>query len=104
MNTDSIHTIKEDLFKSILSARSNSQLDWRAFKENFSSIYPDFFTAIFIKGIQLSKKEEQLIMLEKLNINTNTIAKVLNILPESVYTSRYRLNKKLNKTIYEKLS
>ena len=37
-------------------------------------------------------------MLEKLHINTHTIARVLDILPDSVYTNRYRLNKKFKKS------
>jgi hypothetical protein len=94
MNTKT-HTIKEDLINTILNSNS-LQMDWNVIKDNFNSIYPNFFSSILIKDIKLSNKEEQLLMLETLHFNTNTIAKVLGILPESVYTSRYRLNKRLN--------
>nr|WP_321248243.1 hypothetical protein [uncultured Psychroserpens sp.] len=89
------HTIKEDLINTILSSNS-LQMDWNLIKDDFNSIYPNFFSSILIKDIKLSNKEEQLLILETLHFNTNTIAKVLGILPESVYTSRYRLNKRLN--------
>jgi hypothetical protein len=94
MYRDSHNTIKERLIKSILTTDSNSPLNWFVFKEGFHKLYPNYFTSILMKDIDLSSKEERLIMLEKLHINTHTIAKVLDILPESVYTSRYRLNKK----------
>lgn len=90
-------TIKENLVNSILSNNS-VQTDWDSLKENFNSMYPNFFTSMLIKGIQLSKKEEQLLLLETLHFNTNTIAKVLGVLPNSIYTSRYRLKKRIKNT------
>jgi hypothetical protein len=91
-------TIKKHLIKSVLTADSKNQLNWCNFKEAFNNLYPNFFTLILMQDINLSAKEERLIMLEKLHVNTHTIAKVLDILPESVYTCRYRLNKKFKKT------
>nr|WP_321227189.1 hypothetical protein [uncultured Psychroserpens sp.] len=97
MNEDALNPVKEHLIKALLTANSNNPINWLIFKEGFHQLYPNFFTSIIIKGIDLSTKEERLLMLEKLHINTQTIANVLDILPESVYTSRYRLNKKFKK-------
>lgn len=101
MKTDATYTTKECLIKTILGANTNLQINWEAFKERFNSVYPNFFASILTNDIALSKKEEHLIMLEKLKINTATIAIVLDVLPESVYTSRYRMNKKINKSTIE---
>ena len=92
--------IKERLIKTILSNNS-LQMDWNANKKLFNSIYPDFFYPFQIQGIYLTHKEEQLLLLETLLFNTNSIAKILGILPNSVYTSRYRLNKKINEARFQ---
>ena len=97
MTINPIYATKESLIKTILTVNSNSKVDWVQFKEGFNNLYSNFFTSILMQNITLSAKEERLLMLEKLHINTLTIAKVLDILPESVYTSRYRLNKKFKK-------
>lgn len=95
MTNTARQTIKANLINTILS-KNALQMDWKVIKDDFNSMYPNFFTSILIKGIQLSKKEEQLLLLETLHFNTNTMAKVLGVLPNTIYTSRYRLNKKLN--------
>ena len=103
MKTDTTYTTKACLIKMVLVANTNLQINWVAFKEHFNSVYPNFFASILTNDIALSKKEEHLIMLEKLKINTATIAIVLDVLPESVYTSRYRMHKKFNKSKLELL-
>lgn len=85
---------KELLIKRTLLASSFTKQDWKEFKEDFIKTHPNFFPSILIQGINLSNKEEQLLMLQELHLNTNTIAKLLEVLPETVYTCRYRLNKK----------
>jgi hypothetical protein len=100
MDKDLVYRIKQNLINTILSNNS-LQIDWDAIKNDFNSIYPNFFSSILLKEIPLSNKEEHLLMLEKLHFNTNAIAKVLGILPESVYTSRYRLKKKFNRATYK---
>ncbi|MEM5563729.1 hypothetical protein WNY78_01365 [Psychroserpens sp. AS72] len=95
---DTIYTTKKRLIKTILSINNSTFIDWETIREDFNTVYPNFFTAILIKDIDLSTKEEHFAMLEKLHINTHTIARVLDILPDSVYTNRYRLNKKFKKS------
>ena len=48
MNEDDIYATKESLIKTILTSNNKSQLDWAQFKEEFNSLYPNFFTSILI--------------------------------------------------------
>jgi tetratricopeptide (TPR) repeat protein len=70
--------------------------DWYYFKQKFTKVHPNFFLEIHNKGYQLSKSEERLVALEKLELDNNKIAKMLGISVDTVFVSRYRLRKKLN--------
>lgn len=84
-----------EILRELISIKILTPQDWCQFKEKFSILFPTFFPHILTKGIRLTKSEERLMALEKLNLNTSDMANILGISVESVYASRYRLKKKL---------
>lgn len=70
--------------------------DWYNFKQKFIAVYPLFFTRIEKQGYKLTKSEERLVALEKLELTSHEIANLLGISFDSVNTNRYRLRKKIN--------
>jgi DNA-binding CsgD family transcriptional regulator len=70
--------------------------DWYYFKEKFVKVYPKFFTNIQKEGYQLTKSEERLVALEKLELDNYEIAKMLGVSTDTIFMSRYRLRKKIN--------
>lgn len=88
-----------ELIEAILATNILIKENWLVIKKQFNAIYPDFFIAYLKKGIQLSTTEERYLLLDKIGMNTQNIADLLQVQPESVYTMRYRLRKKLNNNI-----
>jgi len=70
--------------------------DWYTFKHKFSMVYPTFFSELKKKNYDLTKSEERLLTMEKLNLSTKEIANMLAISQDSVTRSRSRLRKKIN--------
>ena len=50
----------------------------------------------FIRDDDISEKEIRLASFLRMNLSTKEIASMLNVLPDSVLKSKYRLKKKLN--------
>ncbi len=76
---------------------------WGVFKESFLKIYPAFEHVLQEKVGALSNAELRLLMLHKLGLNNQEIAKTLLISPESVRTGKYRLYKKFGVSSNEEL-
>lgn len=70
--------------------------DWYTFKHKFSMVYPTFFSDLKKKNYELTKSEERLLAMEKLDLSTKEIANMLAISQDSVTRSRSRLRKKIN--------
>ncbi|WP_299246049.1 tetratricopeptide repeat protein [uncultured Aquimarina sp.] len=70
--------------------------DWYTFKHKFTMVYPAFFSDLKKKSYDLTKSEERLLAMEKLDLSTNEIANMLAISQDSVTRSRSRLRKKIN--------
>jgi len=85
-----------NLLEELLLKKVHIKKDWDLIKEQFCKTYPLFFFEYIKSKIELTTNEEQLLVLEKLGFNSKDIANLLNVLPESVHKSRYRLKKKLN--------
>ncbi len=66
------------------------------FQFRFTQINPEFFIKMVKAYPKLTQHELTLISAIRLNLNTNQIASLLFISPESVRKYRYRLKKKLN--------
>jgi DNA-binding response OmpR family regulator/DNA-binding CsgD family transcriptional regulator len=66
-----------------------------AFQLKFNQTYPNFTSHLFVKFPQLTQQDIILISAIFINLDTNQIAVILGISPESVRKSKYRLKKKL---------
>ena len=76
--------------------RSGSRKDsWRIFQHKFVQVYPDLFGRITMQFPELTQLDLTIISAILFNLNSHQIAGMLNIAPESVRKSRYRLKKKL---------
>jgi DNA-binding response OmpR family regulator/DNA-binding CsgD family transcriptional regulator len=86
--------ILQDLLHKI--ERIGSRKDnWRIFQLKFNQVYPDFVGRITRQFPRLTQLELTIISTILFNLNSTQIASMLNISPESVRKSRYRLKKKL---------
>lgn len=66
-----------------------------AFQLKFNQTYPNFTSHLFIQFPHLTQQDVILISAIFINLNTNQIAVILGISPESVRKNKYRLKKKL---------
>jgi tetratricopeptide (TPR) repeat protein len=78
-----------------ISRNMNSDKDWELFKLYFEEVNKDFFVSLHEKSQELTTGDMKLAALIKLNLNIKEAAAVLNISPDSLRKSRYRLRKKL---------
>lgn len=76
---------------------------WKVFKASFLRVYPAFEQELVGKVGTVSNAELRLLMLHKLGLNNNEIAKTLLISPDSVRTGKYRLYKKFGVSSAEEL-
>lgn len=83
-------------FQELINSKILTKDDWYFFKEKFTSVYPTFFNHIKSQGYQLTKSEERLVALEKLELNNEEIANILGVSLRTIIMSRYRLRKKIN--------
>ena len=80
----------------LLKKESAEDKDWEVFKSYFSEVHNNFDKKL--KGIyaDISEKEIRLASFIRMNLSTKEIASMLNVMPDSVSKSKYRLKKKLN--------
>lgn len=80
----------------LLKKENAEDKDWEVFKSYFSEVHNNF--DLKLKDIQssISEKEIRLASFLRMNLSTKEIASMLNVLPDSVLKSKYRLKKKLN--------
>jgi DNA-binding response OmpR family regulator/DNA-binding CsgD family transcriptional regulator len=98
LKTKSIPDSQKELMKELLHKidRIGSRKDnWRIFQLKFNQVYPEFIGRITRQYPKLTQLELTIISTIVFNLNSNQIASMLNISPESVRKSRYRLKKKL---------
>lgn len=79
----------------LLKKENASDKDWEVFKTYFADVHNDFDQKLrtFYPGI--SEKEIRLAAFLRMNLTTKEIAVTLNVMPDSVLKSKYRLKKKL---------
>lgn len=94
-----------DLFKvefrrlvMLLKKESAEDKDWEVFKSYFSEVHNNFDQKIKSIAQDISEKEIRLASFLRMNLTTKEIASMLNVLPDSVLKSKYRLKKKLSLT------
>lgn len=72
-----------------------SDKDWDVFKLYFEEVNRDFYRKLTDLNPELTTNDHRLCALIKLNMNSKEMASVLNVAPNSIKSSRYRLKKKL---------
>jgi DNA-binding CsgD family transcriptional regulator len=65
------------------------------FKLYFEEVNRDFYRKLNDLNPELTTNDHRLCALIKLNMNSKEMASVLNVAPNSIKSSRYRLKKKL---------
>ncbi|UII79455.1 tetratricopeptide repeat protein [Flagellimonas sp. CMM7] len=79
----------------LLKKQNASDKDWEVFKSYFSEVHNDFDQKLKTLYPDISEKEIRLAAFLRMNLTTKEIAATLNVLPESILKSKYRLKKKL---------
>ena len=79
----------------LLKKESATDEDWKVFKSYFTEVHDNFYTELKAINDDISEKDLRLASFLKMNLSTKEIAAILNVLPQSVLTSKYRLKKKL---------
>lgn len=79
----------------LLKKESAEDKDWEVFKSYFSEVHNNFDLKIKEIAADISEKEIRLASFLRMNLSTKEIASMLNVLPDSVLKSKYRLKKKL---------
>jgi len=79
----------------LISQSLRSHKDWDVFKLYFEDVNKDFYRRLKEINPELTTNDHRLCALIKLNMNSKEMASVLNVAPNSIKSSRYRLKKKL---------
>ena len=79
----------------LLRKEKASDKDWETFKTYFAQVHNDFDQKLKTLAEGISEKEIRLAAFLRMNLTTKEIAATLNVLPESVLKSKYRLKQKL---------
>jgi tetratricopeptide (TPR) repeat protein len=79
----------------LLKKENASDKDWEVFKTYFSEVHNDFDQKLKTISPDISEKEIRLAAFLRMNLTTKEIAATLNVLPDSILKSKYRLKKKL---------
>lgn len=80
----------------LLKKENAEDKDWKIFKSYFAEVHNDFDKKLLKLNKTISEKEIRLASFIRMNLTTKEIATLLNVLPESVLKSKYRLKKKLD--------
>ncbi|MBN1338897.1 MAG: tetratricopeptide repeat protein [Bacteroidales bacterium] len=79
----------------LISGNLNLDGDWDQFKRHFIEVHPSFFDNLQYQYPQLTAHEMRMCSYMRINLNTKEIAQMLNVSPDAVIKSRYRLRKKM---------
>ena len=79
----------------LLKKQTAEDKDWEVFKSYFSEVHNNFDQKIQSIAQDISEKEIRLASFLRMNLTTKEIASMINVLPDSVLKSKYRLKKKL---------
>jgi tetratricopeptide (TPR) repeat protein len=79
----------------LLKKENASDKDWEVFKSYFAEVHNDFDQKLKTLYPDISEKEIRLAAFLRMNLTTKEIAATLNVLPDSILKSKYRLKKKL---------
>ncbi len=85
-----------ELKKIVRSISSSNAQNWDEFEARFMSVNKVFYKKLNENYPKLSRGDQKICALVKLNFSSKEMAKLLGISIESVHTNRYRLRRKLN--------
>jgi len=96
-NKEDTAQLKKDIQRIIkkIDYNINQEEDWDNLKKHFAAIEAGYFERLIKEHPSLSEAELRHCIFIKLHMQTKEIAKILNIDPKSVQTSRYRIKKKM---------
>ncbi len=80
--------------RTTLSSFARSEKEWKEFNHYFESLTKDFYKRLLDKHDGLNPTERKLCGCIKIGMTNKQIATLLNIAPNSVKVSKYRLRKK----------
>ncbi|MBO3117786.1 tetratricopeptide repeat protein [Winogradskyella sp. DF17] len=101
---DNLEKIKQspELFKvefrrlvMLLKKESAEDRDWEVFKSYFSEVHNNFDEKLKSISKEITEKDIRLASFLRMNLTTKEIASMLNVQPDSVKKSKYRLKSKL---------
>ena len=87
-----------DNLSKAIESNINTEKDWEVFKVHFQEVNPDFFKNLKSSFPKLTQNDLKICAYIKIGLSNKEIAKLLNILPDSVKSTKKRLKKKLNLT------
>ncbi|NAS13155.1 tetratricopeptide repeat protein [Poritiphilus flavus] len=79
----------------LLKKENASDKDWETFKTYFAEVHNDFDQKLKTLSSDISEKEIRLAAFLRMNLTTKEIAATMNVMPDSILKSKYRLKKKL---------
>lgn len=79
----------------LLRRQSSEDQNWEVFKSYFSEVHNDFDRNLKSISSDLTENDIRLASFIRMNLTTKEIASLINVLPDSVQKSKYRLKKKL---------
>lgn len=79
----------------VQTSQVNSSANWKEFETRFTRINQSFYKNLLKNFPDLGTTDQKICSLIKLKLSSKQMASLLGISVESVYTSRYRLRKKL---------
>ncbi|MEL7249097.1 MAG: tetratricopeptide repeat protein [Bacteroidota bacterium] len=88
---------QKEFHKLVSSLRRQAGEDetWEVFKSYFSQVHNDFDQNLKQVNNEVTENDVRLASFLRMNLTTKEIASLLNVLPDSVLKSKYRLKKKL---------
>ena len=79
----------------IIQNNLNIDDEWENFKMHFEKVHPQFFEKLKQQSCELTEENLKMCAYIKMRMTTKQIAQLLQVVPNSIFTSRYRLKKKL---------
>jgi hypothetical protein len=76
--------------------RMITDLDWQEFRDNFEKQFPNYISRLKSTFFGITNTEIRLFIFIKLGLESQQIANISGISPESVYRNRSRLRQKLD--------
>lgn len=79
-----------------IKSQLKSSIESNLFNQEFNKLHSNFYTNLKEKHPDLTKSELKFCAYLKLNLGGNQIARLINVTPEAIRKTRYRIRKKIN--------